>query len=113
MDKFIARKKTAPSTFQVGTYSAVLNYLKAVQAVNTTDPKTVIAQMRKTPVKDAFTNAGTLRPDGRMVHDVYLVQIKKPAESKGEWDLIKVVKDIPGGEAFRPLADGGCAALPK
>jgi branched-chain amino acid transport system substrate-binding protein len=113
MDKFIARKKTAPSTFQVGTYSAVLNYLKAVQAVNTTDPKTVIAQMRKTPVKDAFTNAGTLRADGRMVHDVYLVQIKKPAESKGEWDLIKVVKDIPGAEAFRPLADGGCAALPK
>ena len=48
-----------------------------------------------------------------MVHDVYLVQIKKPAESKGEWDLIKVVKDIPGGEAFRPLADGGCAALAK
>ena len=113
MDKFIARKKTAPSTFQVGTYSAVLSYLKAVQAVNTTDPKTVIAQMRKTPVKDAFTNAGTLRPDGRMVHDVYLVQIKKPSESKGEWDLIKVVKDIPGAEAFRPLADGGCAALPK
>ena len=113
MDKFIARRKTAPSTFHVGTYSAVLNYLKAVQATNSTDPKTVIAQMRKTPIKDAFTNAGTLREDGRMVHDVYLVQVKSPAELKSEWDLIKVVSVIPGDQAFRPLAEGGCPALKK
>ncbi|MGZ3410582.1 MAG: ABC transporter substrate-binding protein [Xanthobacteraceae bacterium] len=113
MDKFIQRRKTAPSTFHVGTYSAVLNYLKAVKATNSTDPKVVIAQMRKTPVKDAFTNAGTLREDGRMVHDVFLVQVKTPSESKGEWDLIKVVSVIPGDQAFRPLADGGCPALKK
>jgi branched-chain amino acid transport system substrate-binding protein len=113
MDKFIARRKTAPSTFHVGTYSAVLNYLKAVQATNSTDPKVVIAQMRKTPVKDAFTTAGTLREDGRMVHDVYLVQIKAPSESKGEWDLIKVISVIPGDQAFRPLAEGGCPVLKK
>jgi branched-chain amino acid transport system substrate-binding protein len=113
MDKFIARRKTAPSTFHVGTYSAVLNYLKAVKATNSTDPKTVIAYMRKTPIKDAFTNAGTLREDGRMVHDVYLVQVKSPAESKSEWDLIKVVSVIPGDQAFRPLAEGGCPALKK
>jgi branched-chain amino acid transport system substrate-binding protein len=111
MDKFIARRKTAPSTFQVGTYSAVLNYLKAVQATNSTDPKTVLEQMRKTPVKDAFTNHGVLRPDGRMVHDVYLVQVKSPSESKGEWDLIKLVREIPGDQAFRPIAGGGCTAL--
>jgi branched-chain amino acid transport system substrate-binding protein len=109
--KFIERRKTAPSTFQVGTYSAVLNYLKSVQATNSKDPKTVIAHMRTQNFKDAFTSGGTLRPDGRMVHDVYLVQIKTPAESKGEWDFLKVVAKIPGEQAFRPLADGGCPAL--
>lgn len=111
MQKFIARRKTAPSTFQVGTYSAVKSYLKAVEATNSTDPKTVIAKMRETPVKDAFTDNGKLRPDGRMVHDVYLVQIKSPEESKGEWDLIKLVATIPGDQAFRPINEGGCPAL--
>jgi len=109
--KFIERRKTAPSSFQVGTYSAVLNYLKAVQATNSKDSKTVIANMRTQNFKDAFTNGGTLRPDGRMVHDVYLVQIKTPAESKSEWDLLKVVAKIPGDQAFRPLSDGACPAL--
>jgi len=109
--KFLERRKTAPSTFQVGTYSAVRSYLKAVEATNSDDPKTVIAKMRETPVKDAFTANGRLRPDGRMVHDVYLVQIKSPAESKGEWDLLKLVDTIPGDKAFRPLEDGACPAL--
>jgi branched-chain amino acid transport system substrate-binding protein len=113
MKKFIERRKTAPSTFQVGTYSVVLNYLKAVQTTNTTDPKTVIAQMRKSPVKDAFTNEGSLREDGRMIHDVYLVQIKKPSEAKGEWDFLKVVATIPGKDAFRPIAEGDCPAFKK
>lgn len=109
--KFIERRKTAPSSFQVGTYSAALNWLKAVQATNSKDPKTVIAHMRKQDFKDAFTNGGTLRADGRMVHDVYLVQVKTPAESKGEWDFLKVVAKIPGDQAFRPLAEGGCPAI--
>jgi branched-chain amino acid transport system substrate-binding protein len=109
--KFIARRKTAPSSFHVGTYSAVLNYLKSVQATNSKDSKTVIAHMRTQNFKDGFTNGGTLRPDGRMVHDVYLVQVKTPAESKSEWDLLKVVARIPGEQAFRPLAEGGCPAI--
>jgi len=109
--KFIARRKTAPSSFHAGTYSAVLNYLKSVQATNSKDSKTVIAHMRTQNFKDGFTNGGTLRPDGRMVHDVYLVQVKTPAESKGEWDLLKVVAKIPGEQAFRPLAEGGCPAI--
>jgi branched-chain amino acid transport system substrate-binding protein len=112
-NKFLERRKTAPSSFQVGTYSAVRSYLKAVEAANSTDPKVVIANMRETPVKDAFTNHGVLRPDGRMVHDVYVVQIKTPAESKGEWDLIKLVSTIPGDKAFRPIGEGGCSALTK
>jgi branched-chain amino acid transport system substrate-binding protein len=109
--KFLARRGTAPSSFQVGTYSVVRSYLKAVEATNSDDPKVVIAKMRETPVNDAFTPSGKLRPDGRMVHDVYLVQIKSPAESKGEWDLLKLVATIPGDKAFRPLEDGGCSAL--
>jgi len=107
----VERRKTAPSTFQVGTYSAVRSYLKAAEATNSDDPKTVIAKMRETPVNDAFTANGRLRPDGRMVHDVYLVQIKSPAESSGEWDLLKLVATIPGEKAFRPLEAGGCPAL--
>ena len=109
--KFVKRRGTAPSTFQVGTYSVVRSYLKAVEATNSDDPKTVIAKMRETPVNDAFTPNGKLRPDGRMVHDVYLVQIKSPAESKGEWDLLKLIATISGDRAFRPLEDGGCPAL--
>jgi branched-chain amino acid transport system substrate-binding protein len=110
--KFMERRKTAPSSFQVGTYSAVRSYLKAAEATNSDDPKTVIEKMRETPVNDAFTPNGKLRPDGRMVHDVYLVQIKSPAESKSEWDLLKLVATIPGDQAFRPMADGGCPAIP-
>ena len=109
--KFLERRKTAPSSFQVGTYSVVRSYLKAVEATNSDDPKTVIAKMRETRVDDAFTPNGTLRPDGRMVHDVYVVQIKSPAESKGEWDLLKLVAIIPGDQVFRPLSDGACPAL--
>ena len=111
--KFVERRKTAPSSFQVGTYSAVRSYLKAVEATNSTDPKIVIAKMRETQVKDAFTNQGTLRPDGRMVHDVYVVQIKSPAESKGEWDLLKLVSTVPGDKAFRPINEGGCPGFTK
>ena len=111
--KFIERRKTAPSSFHVGTYSAVLNWLKSVQATNSKDPKTVIAHMQKQTFKDAFTGRGTLRPDGRMIHDVYLVQVKTPAESKSEWDLLKIVATIPGDQAFRSIADGDCAAVKK
>lgn len=108
---FLERRKTAPTSFQVGTYSVVRSYLKAIEATNSDDPKVVIAKMREMPVNDAFTPNGRLRPDGRMVHDVYLVQIKSPAESKGEWDLLKLVATIPGDKAFRPLEDGGCPAI--
>lgn len=109
--KFLERRKVAPSSFQVGTYSVVRSYLKAVQATNSDDPKTVIAKMRETPVHDAFTPHGVLRPDGRMVHDVYVVQIKSPAESKSDWDLLKLVATIPGDQVFRPLSDNACPAL--
>ena len=111
---FIKRRGTVPSDFQVGTYSVVRSYLLAVKATNSVDPKTVIAKMRETPVDDAFTSHGVLRPDGRMVHDVYVLQIKSPAESKDPYDLVKIVATIPGDKAFRPIdAPGGCPQFAK
>jgi len=91
-----------------GLYSAVRHYLAGAKATGTDDPKAIFAWMQKTPVNDAFATNGKLRPDGRMVHDVYLVQIKKPAESTGPHDLVKLISTIPGDKAFRPLAEGGC-----
>jgi branched-chain amino acid transport system substrate-binding protein len=111
--KFVARTGKPVSDFQVGTYSAVRSYLLGVQAANSTDPKAVIAKMREVKVDDAFTDNGYLRPDGRMVHDVYLLQVKTPEESKGEYDWTKVIATLPGDKVFRSIADGGCPALAK
>jgi len=91
-----------------GLYSAVRTYLLAAQATKTDDPKPIFEWMRAHPIDDAFTSHGILRPDGRMVHDVYLTQLKKPAESKGPDDLSRLIATIPGDKAFRPMADGGC-----
>lgn len=105
---FMARTGTFPSMIQVGVYSAVRQYLKAVEATGTDDAKTVIARMREMPVNDAFAKGGKLRADGRMVHDMYLMQVKSPADSKGQWDFYNVLATIPGDEAFRPMDKGGC-----
>jgi branched-chain amino acid transport system substrate-binding protein len=106
--RFLARHSAMPTQYQAGVNSAVTHYLKAIQAAGTDDALTVMAQMRATPVEDFFARNGRLRMDGRMVHDMFLVQVKKPGESKGEWDLYNVLAKIPGDQAFRPLADGGC-----
>jgi branched-chain amino acid transport system substrate-binding protein len=111
--KFLARVKKAPSPFQAGVYSAVRNYLQAIKATHSDAAETVIAKMRATPVNDAFAKGGTLRPDGRMVHDVYLMQIKSPAESTGDWDYLKLIATIPGDKVFRPTAEGGCPSVAK
>ncbi|MGX7706628.1 ABC transporter substrate-binding protein [Methylobacterium sp. Gmos1] len=106
--RFFARMKRMPSMTQAGAYSGALHYLKAVKAVGSKDPDAVMAQMRRTPIEDFMTHGGTLRADGRVIRDMYLFQAKTPAESTGEWDLYKLVRRIPGDEAFRPLAEGGC-----
>ncbi|MHC2624598.1 branched-chain amino acid transport system substrate-binding protein [Bradyrhizobium huanghuaihaiense] len=106
--RFLERVKRMPTMNQAATYSATLHYLKAVQAAGTKDTKTVMAKMRELPVKDAFTDNGTLREDGRMVHSMYLFQVKKPEESKGPWDYYKLLAEVPADQAFRPLKDGGC-----
>jgi branched-chain amino acid transport system substrate-binding protein len=93
---------------QAGTYGAVLHYLNAVKAAGTKDADAVMAKMRETPINDFMTRDGKLRLDGRVVRDMYLFEVKKPEESKGEWDLYKQVAVIPGDVAFRPQDKGGC-----
>ncbi len=109
--RYSERVGSMPTMVQAGIYSATTHYLNAVKATGSDDTKTVRAHMAKTPVNDMFAKNGTIREDGRMVHDMYLVQVKTPAESKGEWDLYKVVSTIPGDEAFRPMADSQCKKM--
>ena len=106
--KFFERTKRMPTMNQASTYSATLHYLKAVQAAGTKDTKAVLAKMREMPVRDAFTDNGFLREDGRMVHSMLLLQVKKPEESKYPWDYYKVLAEVPGDQAFRPMKDGNC-----
>ncbi len=103
--------KRMPTMNQAATYSATLHYLNAVKAAGTKETKPVLAKMRETPVRDAFTDNGVLREDGRMVHSMFLFEVKKPEESKGPWDYYKVLAEVPGDQAFRPLKDGGCPLI--
>ena len=97
-----------PTMIQAGLYSATMHYLKAIEAIGTDEASKVMEQMRATPINDFFAKGGKIRIDGRMVHDMYLFEVKKPEESKGEWDLYKLIATVPGDEAFRPLDKGGC-----
>lgn len=111
--RYEERMGSMPTMVHAGIYSAATHYLNAVKETGSDDTATVRAQMAKTPVNDMFAKNGTIREDGRMVHDMYLVQVKTPAESKGEWDLYKVVSTIPGDEAFRPLSESQCKLVTK
>jgi branched-chain amino acid transport system substrate-binding protein len=102
-----------PTMFQAGIYSATTHYLKAVKAAGTDEAKAVVAEMRKIPVNDFMTKNGTIREDGRMMRDMYLLEAKKPSESKSEWDLMKVVATIPADQAFRPLSESECPLVKK
>ena len=106
--RFFARHQRMPTQFQAGMYSAVTHYLAAVKAAGTDDAGAVMAQMRGLPIEDMFARHGHLRTDGRMVHDMFLVRVKAPAESKYAWDYYDVLETIPGDAAFRPLAESDC-----
>ena len=97
-----------PTMIQAGLYSATMHYLKAIEAIKTDEAPELMAQMRATPIHDFFAHDGKIRIDGRMVHEMHLFEVKKPEESKGEWDLYKLIATVPGDEAFRPLDKGGC-----
>ncbi|MDR3530899.1 MAG: ABC transporter substrate-binding protein, partial [Rhodopila sp.] len=106
--RFMARHGKAPTMQQAGVYSAVWHYLKAVRAAGSVEAGAVAAKMRALPIEDFMIHGGSIRADGRVIHDMYLLQAKTPAESHGEWDLLKLVRTIPAAEAFRPLEQGDC-----
>ncbi|MDN3221474.1 ABC transporter substrate-binding protein [Pseudomonas nunensis] len=111
--RYFKRTGKMPGMVPAGIYSATTHYLNAIKATGSDDAQTVRAQMVATPVNDMFAKNGKIRVDGRMVHDMYLAQVKTPAESKGEWDLYKIVRTIPGEEAYRPLAESKCKLVTK
>jgi branched-chain amino acid transport system substrate-binding protein len=101
-----------PSMVQAGVYAGVLHYLKSVEALKSKDDGAkVIAKMKEIPTDDPLFGKGSIRADGRKIHDMYLFEVKKPSESKGEWDVYKTLATIPADKAFRPLADGGCPMI--
>jgi branched-chain amino acid transport system substrate-binding protein len=98
---------------QAGVYSAVTHYLKAIADAKTDDALPVVAKMKATPINDMFATGGKIREDGRMVHDMYLVQVKAPAEVKQPWDYYKVLRTVKGDDAFRPLSESECPLVKK
>jgi branched-chain amino acid transport system substrate-binding protein len=111
--KYEAVMKKKPNSNHASVYSSTMHYLKAIQAAGTDDTAAVMKKMQEMPINDMFAKNGKLRPDGRMVHDMYLFQVKKPSESKGPWDYYNLKGTIKGEEAFQPLAQSRCPAFAK
>ncbi|WP_439872773.1 ABC transporter substrate-binding protein [Rhizobium leguminosarum] len=106
--KFFARTGKMPNMVHTGTYSAVLHYLKAIEKAGTDETEAVAKQLHEMPVDDVFGRGGTVGANGRMIHDMYLLQVKKPSESKEPWDYFNVLATIPGKEAYIDPAKSGC-----
>ena len=106
-----ANRGIHPTMVHAGVYSAVLHYLKAIESAKTDDGTKVIAEMKRLPTDDPLFGKGSVRADGRKIHPAYLVEVKKPSESKGPWDYHKVRATIPAEEAFRPMNQGGCSLV--
>ena len=111
--RFEAIMKRKPNSNHASVYSSTLHYLNAVKAAGTDDTAAVMKKMRETPINDMFAKGGKLREDGRMVHDMYLFQVKSPAESKGPWDYYNLKGTVKGEDAFQSIAAGKCAAAKK
>jgi branched-chain amino acid transport system substrate-binding protein len=111
--RFMERVKRVPTAAQVGVYSSVTHYLKAVKQAGSADSAAVMKIMKDTPINDVFAKNGRIREDGRMVHDMYLFEVKKPSESKGRWDDYKLLATIPGNEAFQSLELSRCPLVKK
>jgi branched-chain amino acid transport system substrate-binding protein len=107
--RFAAKNKGVyPTMGHAGVYSAILHYLKAIQATKSDDAAKTIAKMKQTPTDDPLFGKGSVRADGRVIHPAYLFEVKKPSESKGPYDYYKLRATIPADQAFRPMKDGGC-----
>ena len=111
--RFFEKTKKMPNMAQAGAYSATLHYLKAVQAAGTDATEPVMAKMRATPINDMFAKGGRIREDGRMVHDMYLFQVKTPGESKSPWDYYSLKGTVPGDQAYTPLSASACPLVKK
>jgi branched-chain amino acid transport system substrate-binding protein len=98
---------------QAGVYAGVLHYLKAVASLKSDDGAKVVAEMKKLPTDDPLFGKGTIREDGRKIHPAYLMEVKKPSESKGPYDYYKIRGTIPAEQAFRPMAEGECPLVKK
>jgi branched-chain amino acid transport system substrate-binding protein len=110
--QFFDGRKVMPTMSHAGVYSSVLHYLRAVRAAGTDEAKAVASKMRDLQVDDFFAKGGEIRADGRLIHDMYLVEVKAPEESRRPWDYYKILSIIPGGQAFRPLGEGKCPLVP-
>jgi branched-chain amino acid transport system substrate-binding protein len=111
--RYFQRMNRMPNMSQAGIYSATTHYLKSVEAAGTDETQAVMAKMRSTPINDFFVKNGAIRDDGRMVHEMYLYEVKKPVESKGAWDYYKLAATIPADEAFLPLSESKCPLVKK
>jgi branched-chain amino acid transport system substrate-binding protein len=111
--RFFARHGAMPTQAQAGVYSAVMHYLKAIAVTRTDEARAVVTRMKAMPVDDFFARGGKIRADGRMVHDMYLAQVKKPEDSHYAWDYYKILHTIPGDQAFRPLGESECPLVVK
>ena len=107
--RYFDKMKKMPSSMQAADYSAVTTYLKAVKAAGTDDGDKVMATLKSTTISDMYTRKGVIRPDGRMVYDMFLRQVKAPADSKYPWDYYKTVKTIPGEQAYTTKAETKCS----
>lgn len=107
-ERFRAEAGAPPSMVQAGVYAGTLHYLKAVEAVGSNDSAAIVAKMKEMETDDALFGKGYIRKDGRVIHDMYLMEVKTPEESTGDWDLLKQVATISGEDAFLPMEDGGC-----
>ena len=110
---FFHERTAMPNMLQTGVYSSVLHYLKAVKEAGTDDTKQVVAKMRELPINDVFYHNGSIRADGRMMHDMYLFEVKTPAESKEPWDYYKLLATVSADNAFQPLANSQCPLVTK
>ena len=104
----MAKDGRRPTDVQAGVYASLLHYLKAVKKTDSTNADTVVAAMKDMATDDPLFGRGSVRKDGRVIHDTYVMRVKSPVESKGPWDYFNLVSTIPGAEAFRPEEQGGC-----
>ena len=111
--RFFSKEKRMPSSLQAADYSSVTTYLKAVLAAGTDDGDAVMKQLKSMKIDDFYAKGGSIRADGRMIHDMFLMQVKKPGESKEPWDYLSVVSTVPGDQAFTSLDASKCAAVKK